>query len=58
MRSEAPDPRGVLPYETLEVNETGTDETAGVAYMAHIGGFVAGIVLVKLFTGRGRAAYR
>jgi membrane associated rhomboid family serine protease len=32
-----------------------TDETAGVAYMAHIGGFVAGIVLVKLFIGRGRA---
>jgi membrane associated rhomboid family serine protease len=29
-----------------------TDETAGVAYMAHIGGFVAGIVLVKLFIGR------
>ena len=26
-----------------------TDETAGVAYMAHIGGFVAGLVLVKLF---------
>ncbi len=34
-----------------------TDETAGVAYMAHIGGFVAGIVLVKLFVGRGRAAH-
>ena len=28
-----------------------TDETAGVAYMAHIGGFVAGLVLVKLFVG-------
>ena len=26
-----------------------TDETAGVAYMAHIGGFVAGLALVKLF---------
>ena len=34
-----------------------TDETDGVAYMAHIGGFVAGIVLVKLFVGRGRPAY-
>jgi len=32
-----------------------TEATAGVAYMAHIGGFVAGIVLVKLFVGRGRA---
>jgi membrane associated rhomboid family serine protease len=32
-------------------------ETAasGVAYMAHIGGFVAGLVLVKLFAGRQRA---
>ncbi len=29
-----------------------TDETAGVAYMAHIGGFVAGLVLVKLFARR------
>jgi membrane associated rhomboid family serine protease len=33
-----------------------TDETAGVAYMAHIGGFVAGLVLIKLFAGRQRAA--
>ena len=31
-----------------------TEETAGVAYMAHIGGFVAGLVLVKLFVGRAR----
>jgi membrane associated rhomboid family serine protease len=33
-----------------------TDETAdtgGVAYMAHIGGFVAGLVLAFLFGGRG-----
>jgi membrane associated rhomboid family serine protease len=37
-----------------------TDETGGVAYMAHIGGFVAGLVLVKLFAAggpRARAAY-
>ena len=34
-----------------------TEETGGVAYMAHIGGFVAGLVLVKLFTaGRPRLA--
>jgi membrane associated rhomboid family serine protease len=33
-----------------------TDETAGVAYMAHIGGFVAGLALVKLFAGRERTA--
>jgi membrane associated rhomboid family serine protease len=26
-----------------------TPETGGVAYLAHIGGFVAGLVLVKLF---------
>jgi membrane associated rhomboid family serine protease len=31
-----------------------TDETGGVAYMAHIGGFAAGFLLVKLFAaGRG-----
>ena len=30
-----------------------TGETGGVAYMAHIGGFVAGLVLAPLFaTGR------
>jgi membrane associated rhomboid family serine protease len=32
-----------------------TEQTGGVAYMAHIGGFAAGLVLVKLFTaGRPR----
>ena len=35
-----------------------TEQTGGVAYMAHVGGFVAGLVLVKLFaSGRGRPAY-
>lgn len=29
-----------------------TPETAGVAYMAHIGGFAAGLLLVKLFASR------
>ena len=33
-----------------------TEQTDGVAYMAHIGGFAAGLVLVKLFAaGRSRA---
>jgi membrane associated rhomboid family serine protease len=33
-----------------------TEETGGVAFMAHVGGFVAGVVLVKLFAaGRTRA---
>jgi membrane associated rhomboid family serine protease len=27
-----------------------TSETGGVAYLAHIGGFVAGLVLVRVFT--------
>jgi len=31
-------------------------ETGGVAYMAHIGGFVAGLVLVRLMTAGRRAA--
>ena len=29
----------------------------GVAYMAHIGGFVAGLVLVKLMASPNRTAY-
>ena len=32
-----------------------TNQTGGVAYMAHIGGFVAGLILAPLF-GRGRQA--
>ena len=36
-----------------------TEQTGGVAYMAHIGGFVAGLVLVKLFAaGRSLPAAR
>ena len=35
---------------------TTTTETGGVAYMAHIGGFVAGLVLVKLMVGARRPA--
>jgi len=36
----------------------GGGSQGGVAYAAHIGGFVAGVVLVKIFTiGRGASAY-
>jgi len=35
---------------------TTTSETAGVAYMAHIGGFVAGLALVKLMAAPRRLA--
>ena len=35
---------------------TETSEGGGIAYMAHIGGFVAGLVLVKLFATRRVAA--
>jgi membrane associated rhomboid family serine protease len=31
-----------------------TAETGGIAYMAHIGGFVAGLVLAKVFSSGGR----
>src|SRR5687767_8746887 len=34
-----------------------TTETAGVAYMAHIGGFVAGLVLVKLMASPRQPAF-
>jgi membrane associated rhomboid family serine protease len=30
----------------------GGEETGGVAYTAHIGGFFAGLILVKLFVNR------
>ena len=33
-----------------------TEQTGGVAYAAHVGGFVAGLVLVWVFRGYGRAA--
>jgi membrane associated rhomboid family serine protease len=33
-----------------------TDETGGVAYIAHIAGFVAGLALIKLFAGRAPVA--
>ena len=37
---------------------TATSETDGVAYMAHIGGFAAGLLLVKLFAaGRRQEAF-
>ena len=29
-----------------------TEQTGGVAYMAHVGGFIAGLVLVKLFANK------
>ncbi len=46
----------VLPFVTGIGSIAQTDETAGVAYMAHIGGFVAGLALVKLFAPRSRVA--
>ncbi len=36
----------------------GSTATGGVAYWAHIGGFVAGLVLVRLFARRPQAYYR
>lgn len=35
---------------------TNSAETGGVAYMAHVGGFIAGIILTFLFRGRQRMA--
>ena len=34
-----------------------TPETAGVAYLAHIGGFIAGLVLVPVLAGGRRPAF-
>ena len=37
------------------INSMGTlggDEAGGIAYAAHIGGFIAGLILVKLFANK------
>jgi membrane associated rhomboid family serine protease len=60
--------RGVIPMPALAVigiwillqfvsgigSISSTAETGGVAYLAHIGGFIAGFVLTFLFRGRGQ----
>jgi membrane associated rhomboid family serine protease len=60
--------RGVIPMPALVViglwivlqffsgigSIANTADTGGVAYMAHIGGFIAGLVLTFLFGGRQR----
>ena len=45
-------------FATLGANfRSGGASGGGVAYWAHIGGFIAGVVLIKLFTlGRARTA--
>ena len=62
--------RGVIPMPALVViglwivlqlvsgvgSISNTAETGGVAYMAHIGGFIAGCVLTFVFRGRGAPA--
>lgn len=62
--------RGVIPMPALVVigfwivlqfvsgigSISNTAESGGVAYMAHIGGFIAGFVLTFLFRGRGAQA--
>jgi membrane associated rhomboid family serine protease len=60
--------RGVIPMPALAVigiwivlqfisgigSISSSAETGGVAYMAHIGGFIAGFILTFLFRGRGQ----
>jgi membrane associated rhomboid family serine protease len=36
----------------------GGEEAGGVAYAAHIGGFIAGLILIKMFAGKAVAANR
>ncbi|HZH04623.1 MAG TPA: rhomboid family intramembrane serine protease [Myxococcaceae bacterium] len=43
-----------LPQLTM----AGSEASSGVAFWAHIGGFVAGVVLIKLFESRSRVAQR
>ena len=37
------------------IADTAQSDTGGIAYMAHIGGFVAGFVLTMMLRGRGQA---
>lgn len=41
-----------------QLSQMRPDASSGVAVWAHIGGFIAGVVLVKLFEDRGRVARR
>jgi len=36
----------------------GASQSDGVAYMAHIGGFISGLLLTSVFRGSGRSQYR
>ena len=38
------------------VSDLGSEQGGGMAFWAHIGGFVAGVVLIKLFERRDRVA--
>ena len=42
----------VLQFFSGVASIANTADTGGVAYMAHIGGFLAGVVLTFLFGGR------
>jgi membrane associated rhomboid family serine protease len=39
-------------YQFLASSASGSTSGGGVAWSAHIGGFIAGMVLIKLFSGR------
>ena len=41
-------------FQLLSASLVGTGEGGGIAWMAHIGGFVAGMLLVRLFVSRPR----
>jgi membrane associated rhomboid family serine protease len=38
------------------ITSVGSEQTGGVAFWAHLGGFIAGVVLIKLFERRDRVA--
>jgi membrane associated rhomboid family serine protease len=40
----------LLYWAVLQLAGTAFQSSGGVAFMAHVGGFVAGVVLIKLFT--------
>ncbi len=40
----------LLKWAVLQLAGTAFQSSGGVAFMAHLGGFVAGVVLIRLFT--------
>ena len=48
--SESDEPESIFPLVNIGLASLSNSSAGGVAYWAHVGGFVTGLALVKLFT--------